>query len=135
MQCPVCKGDMWDNSAKKTNPKAPDYRCKDETCKYQWDKVSKAYVVGEYVTASWKPKEEFAKPSSQQGQSLNEQKFDKSLNQDLEQEKWDKIAWGKCKHAYLVEFFKSDTQNTVLTPDMEQIVEKWADASMRRLTK
>jgi len=30
--CPVCGGAMWDNREKKTNPKAPDFKCKDKTC-------------------------------------------------------------------------------------------------------
>jgi hypothetical protein len=30
--CPQCGGPMWDNSLTKTNPKAPDYQCKDSTC-------------------------------------------------------------------------------------------------------
>jgi hypothetical protein len=30
--CPQCGGPMWDNSQTKTNPKAPDYQCKDSTC-------------------------------------------------------------------------------------------------------
>lgn len=32
MECPVCNGEMWDNRAKKTNPKAPDFKCKDKAC-------------------------------------------------------------------------------------------------------
>lgn len=27
-RCPKCKGPMWDNRKKKTNPKAPDFKCK-----------------------------------------------------------------------------------------------------------
>lgn len=30
--CPKCGGRMWDNRAKKTNPKAPDYKCRDKAC-------------------------------------------------------------------------------------------------------
>jgi hypothetical protein len=30
--CPICGGDMWDNRGKKTNPKAPDFKCKDKNC-------------------------------------------------------------------------------------------------------
>lgn len=30
--CPKCGGDMWDNSLTKTNPKAPDYQCKNQNC-------------------------------------------------------------------------------------------------------
>jgi hypothetical protein len=28
--CPKCGGAMWDNRAKKTNPKAPDFKCRDK---------------------------------------------------------------------------------------------------------
>lgn len=31
-RCPQCNGPMWDNRATKTNPKAPDFRCKDKVC-------------------------------------------------------------------------------------------------------
>lgn len=30
--CPKCGKGMWDNRAGKTNPKAPDYKCKDRSC-------------------------------------------------------------------------------------------------------
>ncbi|MFZ9481918.1 MAG: ERF family protein [Ilumatobacteraceae bacterium] len=30
--CPECGGPMWDNREKKTNPKAPDMKCKDKGC-------------------------------------------------------------------------------------------------------
>jgi hypothetical protein len=30
--CPKCQGPMWDNRGKKTNPKAPDFKCKNKTC-------------------------------------------------------------------------------------------------------
>src|SRR4051812_18994252 len=30
--CPKCGGPMWGNSLTKTNPKAPDYQCKNENC-------------------------------------------------------------------------------------------------------
>jgi hypothetical protein len=31
-ECPKCGGEMWDNREKKTNPKAPDFKCKDRDC-------------------------------------------------------------------------------------------------------
>ena len=55
MNCPVCKKEMWDNRATKKG-KQPDYRCKDDNCKFQWDNTAKAYVASEYVTAVWEPK-------------------------------------------------------------------------------
>lgn len=30
ISCPKCGGDMWDNRTSKTNPKAPDLKCKDK---------------------------------------------------------------------------------------------------------
>ncbi len=30
--CPVCGGRMWDNRARKTNPKAPDFKCRTPEC-------------------------------------------------------------------------------------------------------
>jgi hypothetical protein len=30
--CPKCNGAMWDNREKKTNPKAPDFKCKNKEC-------------------------------------------------------------------------------------------------------
>jgi hypothetical protein len=30
--CPTCSGAMWDNREKKSNPKAPDWKCKDKAC-------------------------------------------------------------------------------------------------------
>ena len=48
MDCPKCGGEMYDNRNTKKNPKAPDYRCKDDSCTD--DKG--------YITAVWMPKEE-----------------------------------------------------------------------------
>lgn len=31
-KCPKCGGAMWDNRTSKTNPKAPDYKCKNKEC-------------------------------------------------------------------------------------------------------
>jgi hypothetical protein len=32
VMCPKCGGRTWDNRATKTNPKAPDYKCRDRAC-------------------------------------------------------------------------------------------------------
>jgi hypothetical protein len=32
VSCPKCGGKTWDNRETKTNPKAPDYKCKDRAC-------------------------------------------------------------------------------------------------------
>lgn len=31
--CPVCNGQMWDNRKDKRNPKSPDWKCRDRSCK------------------------------------------------------------------------------------------------------
>lgn len=33
MNCPICNREMWNNIGRKTNPKQPDYKCKDKNCK------------------------------------------------------------------------------------------------------
>lgn len=59
---------------------------------------------------------------------------------------WDKISWGKCKHAYLVESFKMIfNKNDLLSKDfnidyyemlkIEKTCEQWADMSMNKLPK
>lgn len=30
--CPICGGRMWDNRTRKTNPKAPDFKCRTPEC-------------------------------------------------------------------------------------------------------
>lgn len=32
MNCPLCGGEMWDNRQRKTNPRQPDFKCKDPQC-------------------------------------------------------------------------------------------------------
>lgn len=50
---------------------------------------------------------------------------------------WDKISWGKCKHAYLVEIFKANINrtDTLDLTAVEKGAEKWADMSMRKLNQ
>jgi hypothetical protein len=52
-KCPKCGGKLWDNRQNKTNPKAPDWKCRDKAC------------VDErgYVTGGWAEKPKAAKPS------------------------------------------------------------------------
>jgi len=49
---------------------------------------------------------------------------------------WDKISWGKCKHAFLVELMKKQAEINLGDIDntyVERIAEEWANASMRKL--
>lgn len=50
--CPKCGGAMWDNRARKKNPKAPDFRCKAKDCE------------GIYWPGQWPPKAEDASQTS-----------------------------------------------------------------------
>lgn len=56
MQCPVCQGEMYDNTTNKKNPKGPDYRCKDKNCKFQLDPDTGEYVESTFGTGVWLPK-------------------------------------------------------------------------------
>lgn len=52
--CPVCAQPMNANTeGKAKNPKAPDWKCSDRNCKFQFNKQSKNWVVSEYITAIW----------------------------------------------------------------------------------
>lgn len=47
---------------------------------------------------------------------------------------WDKIAFGKSKHGFLIEAFKSNLGNpNIKLSEIEAIAEEWAKASMRIL--
>jgi len=58
--------------------------------------------------------------------------FEKKEQDD---DKWDKISWGKCKHAYLVEYLKAmlDGKGPNSADECEKLAEFWADMSMRNL--
>lgn len=50
--CPTCGGEMWDNRKDKTNPKSPDFKCKDKTC----------LTAKGYVTSVWAEPSDVATP-------------------------------------------------------------------------
>jgi len=53
---------MFDNRENKKNPKAPDFRCKDKTCKYQFNAQTGEYEPSQYGTGVWVPKIKKAQP-------------------------------------------------------------------------
>jgi len=66
MLCPNCGSEMWDNRTTKTNPKAPDYKCRNTDCgKAIWgspynarQKATQAPAVKEKVPAEvWERKD------------------------------------------------------------------------------
>jgi predicted lactoylglutathione lyase len=44
MNCPNCGGAMWDNRANKRNPKAPDYKCKNQNCLDERGQVTAVWI-------------------------------------------------------------------------------------------
>lgn len=83
---------MWDNREGKKNPKAPDYKCKDEGCKWKQTKDG-SWERSEYQTGAWdkEVKKEWAPEAVRQQYApttvVKEDKPD-----------WDKIAEGKVRH-------------------------------------
>lgn len=80
-------------------------------------------------------------PIDEQGQTKYISPAIKTPQNEVRLEKidWDKISWGKCKHAYLVESFKAlASKSPVYVPSekdfntIEKSAERWADMSMRR---
>ena len=51
-RCPKCNGKMWDNRLRKTNPKAPDFKCRDRSCD------------GVYWPGQWPPKSDEEKATA-----------------------------------------------------------------------
>ena len=53
-QCPVCQAEMIKNiEGKAKNAKAPDWKCSNPQCKFQWDKATQTYIPSQYRTACW----------------------------------------------------------------------------------
>jgi hypothetical protein len=63
MICPKCGKEMWDNRKKKLSPKAPDFKCKDENCRYARNPDTEEWEESEYQTGVWVSKE-ISKPVS-----------------------------------------------------------------------
>jgi len=60
--------------------------------------------------------------------AINAQSAQQIYKKD-DDEKWNRISRGKCKHVFLVEFLKKDMS----LADAEPLAEEWAEASMRFL--
>ena len=53
-QCPVCDKQMnYNGEGLQKNPKAPQWKCSDINCKFQWDKRSNQYMQSKYITSVW----------------------------------------------------------------------------------
>lgn len=69
-ECPECGGAMWDNREGKTNPKAPDFKCKDRKCK------------GVLWPGQWPPKEE---DEGEESEESEEQRLTRQIEGMLEE--------------------------------------------------
>ncbi len=50
--CPVCEKPML-HITEKRNAKAPDWKCQDKDCKFQWDKGTQTYIPSDFITGVW----------------------------------------------------------------------------------
>ena len=108
--CPVCNQPMnYNTDGLKRNPKAPIWKCADSNCKFSFDKNTKQWVAGKFVTGVW----EEAKPT---------QKFEAGLNKDIQDEKWAKISEGKVRHGFSLEAYKFGKP---LNPETTAEINKW----------
>ena len=140
MLCPCCGKDMYDNREGKKNPKAPDYRCKDKECKYEFDKVSNEWVQGEYTTAIWLPKGTpkeavfTAKPKEPKKSLLKafddvvkpeEKKKEKELVEETEQDMWDGKEKRGHKRAFMAILSGCFAPVTNETPEADMGINRW----------
>lgn len=67
--CPICGGEMWDNRARKTNPRAPDFKCKNAPPK------------GDCQGVIWPPRDDRANGSERSNAALD-RGYDNAMRQD-----------------------------------------------------
>ena len=118
MQCPKCKGEMWDNRQGKQNPKAPDYKCKNKDCKWQLTKQGE-WIASDWPTALWSNQISQIEIGDRQQAP---QQFEKELDQSRQDEKWEKISEGKVRHGVSVAFIRNGAS---ASPDNFVLIEKW----------
>lgn len=89
-KCPVCGKPMVYNQNKVKNPKAPDWKCSDPNCKYQYDPLQKMWVPSEYVTGVWEDNPRAAAQAKFEAELVQSEK-DKRI-QEMHKEKTENIA-------------------------------------------
>lgn len=100
--CPKCHGEMWDNRNKKTNPKAPDFKCKDKAC----DGVI------------WPARDN-------RPQQVSEYRENISATQPVaRQPDWDAIAEGKVRHGLVIAFIE---KGAIYSKETCEEIERWQD--------
>jgi len=106
------------------------------------DEINATWKKGDVVRADITQAGEYmnfkALPSDRSTQSNNVLRRENAKGEEkTEEEKWDRISWGKCKTLFLQESFKSalkaDMPFDTLDHDAYEIeAEKWADMAMRK---
>ena len=142
-QCPKC-GQPMNFQANKTNPKAPDWKCSDANCKWQFRNGQ--WIASDYITGAWNEKQaETSQPQNipqnvPEPQSQPQNTPNQATGTDLtyttpKQRNYDKENFGKCKHAFLVELMKKyyNEEDPEALAMFEKNAEKWAKMSMRKL--
>lgn len=89
------------------------------------------------ISRNWKKGDKVEVIIEEKGQYLNFKALKPSVaptpnyqsSQPKQDVNWDKISWGKCKHAFLVVLMEKGID----LGKAEKIAETWADASMRKL--
>ena len=104
-QCPKCSKTM-NPVFNKSNPKAPDHKCSDTSCK--WKKVSGKWVESDFITGAWND-------PVPQGRAGAEQRFGQELDTSKNDEKWDKIGRGKTRCALAVALINAGRKYTEAT--------------------
>lgn len=112
MQCPKCGGEMWDNRQSKTNPKAPDYKCKE--CGHGiWPEPRQQRPANNYPQNNY-PQQGYA----QQTQSAAPRPTRPAPTQDAE---------GKVRHGFYLEAYKKGEK---LTPELVFEIGGWVQIVM-----
>lgn len=125
-QCPVCGLPMNYNAAGLAkNPKAPHWRCSDNNCKFSWDKVSKSFIPGDFVTAVWDRDAQSSTPQQRFEGQLRETATiqDKKKIEDKREEG---MSWGNAKTNAVNIVLKFSTDSEPREFVRQQIVE-WAN--------
>lgn len=94
-----------------------------------------------YVRIIMEPQDNISTPSQTAQNTTNTQNTPPQpvYTEKTEDEKWDKINFGKCKHQFLIEILKHNVKEKVNATDestmkrAEEIAEEWAKMSMRIL--
>jgi hypothetical protein len=120
--CPVCNSNMLYNSiGLSKNPKAPTYKCSNESCKMYFNIQTKTWEPSQFRTGVWEKAQPVAQPMYQAPKP--------TPKPQPEQPNWDRISLGKCKYGFLIEAFKLGKP----LAEAEKEAEAWAKASMRLL--